>query len=77
VKKQFAARSTSIDILSNADKRNAALFQTVDDLDQVPQTSSEPVELPDDQRIAFTGKINGGFQTDALTWYWRLHLHKF
>ena len=42
------------------------MFQTVDDLDQVSKTASEPGELPDDERIAFAGKIDGRFQTDSL-----------
>ena len=57
----FAARSARVDILRDANERHALLFETDDDLDQIAQTATKPVEFPDDERIAFTREIDGGF----------------
>lgn len=67
MKKQFAAWSSSVDVLSNTDEWYSALFQPIDDLDQISQASSEPVEFPNDERISFAGEIDGGFQTGSRT----------
>ena len=49
---QLAARGGGIDRLLQAAEPNAALGQSGDGVDQMPQGPAQSVELPDDQGVA-------------------------
>ena len=65
MKKQFTIGRASVDILSDADKRDAINFQSVDDRDQIPKAASEPVEFIDDERVALASEFDRRFQSGA------------
>jgi hypothetical protein len=67
VKKHFAAWRPGIDVLREAGERYTALFEPVDDLNQISQTPLESVELPDDERVALASKIDRRFQINTRT----------
>ena len=62
VKHQPAAGSRCVDGLGERAKSDAALFQVLDGLDELPHRAGEPVELPDDQGVAAAHEVKRGLE---------------
>jgi len=66
VEDQPPAGRAGVDLLGEADQGDAALFEVVYDVDQVPQRPSEPVQPPHHQAVPGSGALQRTRQTRTV-----------
>ena len=66
---QLAAGGCSVDarpVAAQDLETDAAISQVVHGVDEVPQVAAQPVELPDDQRVALAQRLQAGRQSGPV-----------
>jgi hypothetical protein len=63
---QVPARGGRVDLLLQAAKADAAVFEPADGVDQVPQAAPEPIELPHHQRVDGPQVVEGAGELGPL-----------
>ncbi|PPA78772.1 MAG: hypothetical protein C00003105_00942 [ANME-2 cluster archaeon HR1] len=60
MKKKLAGRCSGVNGLDNTFKTDFAIFESVDQLDELPQATAQTIQPPDDQGVA-RPEIGKGF----------------
>lgn len=59
-------RGCSVDRLGERTKGDAALLQLLDDPDEVGERAAEPIELPNDEHVAYPQIFHAGLQSRTV-----------
>src|SRR3546814_5782416 len=63
---QLAMRRGGIHLFRQRPEGDAAFLEVGDDRQQVRQRAAEPIELPDNQRVAVVHVVEAGYQAGAI-----------
>jgi hypothetical protein len=72
----LASRRPRVDVFSQRSQRNVAAAQQLGHLEQILQATSEPIELPDYERVAAGKLVNRALQAVAIAMHPRPNLRE-